>query len=353
MDTEEYQDAKNSVKSETSGGSGGTSERSKRPPRRAAVIARENVNFLHGNVQNGIELRETRKLQEKIARSMITNIVTDSDDSSSDEKEAEIDKKPSVLDIMADNKDLFDAGVSSVQPKTILEDSDTPPPPPLIPKPQSMRTFAKNGDSKERLKRKKIERTVPKLLKVDQREPKLPRIEKSEPKSPKIEKSEPKSSRIEKSEPKSPKIERSSRSEAKSKRSEKSEPKSPKIEKTEPRPLKIDKMEGKSKSEAKNAANIHPVHKLPTAKIARKKVPKPDIKPPTQNSVKKAPPLEDTPPKAEDKIEKETKPEEEPKVQPEAKIDPIKLDQFDEKRVEQIKKMFQNWIELRIGTAQI
>ena len=60
QDTEEYLEATKAVRSTDS-----APERSKRPTRRAAVIARENVNFLAGNVQNGIELRESRKANER------------------------------------------------------------------------------------------------------------------------------------------------------------------------------------------------------------------------------------------------------------------------------------------------
>ena len=58
---------------------------SKRPPRRAAILARENVNVLHGNMENVLELRGTRK-------------------------DANADKKENSEDIIFNNPDLFDIG---------------------------------------------------------------------------------------------------------------------------------------------------------------------------------------------------------------------------------------------------
>ena len=67
---------------------------SKRPPRRAAIRARETVNFLHGNVENGLELRGTRKALEKADMS---------DDEHSDEEKMVQDSS------FLSNSDLFDA----------------------------------------------------------------------------------------------------------------------------------------------------------------------------------------------------------------------------------------------------
>jgi len=99
QDTEEYQDASKAVKSSSSGG-----ERGKRPPRRAAVIAREHVNFLHGNIQHGLELRENRKSAEKAARIVQREIETDSET----ESESEVEKSPSIEQMIDENDDLFE-----------------------------------------------------------------------------------------------------------------------------------------------------------------------------------------------------------------------------------------------------
>ena len=67
---------------------------SKRPPRRAAIRARETVNFLHGNVENGLELRGTRKALEKADMS----------------EEEQSDEEKMVQDSsFLSNSDLFDA----------------------------------------------------------------------------------------------------------------------------------------------------------------------------------------------------------------------------------------------------
>jgi len=89
QDTEEYLEASKGIKS-----SSNISERSKRPPRRAAIRARETVNFLHGNVENGLELRGTRKALEKADMS----------------EEEQSDEEKMVQDSsFLSNSDLFDA----------------------------------------------------------------------------------------------------------------------------------------------------------------------------------------------------------------------------------------------------
>ena len=69
---------------------------SKRPPRRAAIRARETVNFLHGNVENGLELRESRKALEKADQSPERPSVSESDDEVKDSS-------------FLSNSDLYDA----------------------------------------------------------------------------------------------------------------------------------------------------------------------------------------------------------------------------------------------------
>ena len=69
---------------------------SKRPPRRAAIRARETVNFLHGNVENGLELRESRKALEKADQSPERPSVSESDDEVRDSS-------------FLSNSDLYDA----------------------------------------------------------------------------------------------------------------------------------------------------------------------------------------------------------------------------------------------------
>jgi len=102
QDTEEYMEANNAIKSDST-----SSERSKRPPRRAAILARENVNFLHGNVENGLELRGTRKALEKEKE--------DSLNSSRDSIDSDEEEKPdrSAVDNILANSDLFDADEAS------------------------------------------------------------------------------------------------------------------------------------------------------------------------------------------------------------------------------------------------
>ena len=84
---------------------------SKRPPRRAAILARENVNFLHGNVENGLELRGTRKALEKEKE--------DSFNSSRDSIDSDEEEKPdrSAVDNILANSDLFDADEASQPPQ--------------------------------------------------------------------------------------------------------------------------------------------------------------------------------------------------------------------------------------------
>ena len=85
--------------------------KSKRPPRRAAILARENVNFLHGNVENGLELRGTRKALEKEKE--------DSFNSSRDSIDSDEEEKPdrSAVDNILANSDLFDADEASQPPQ--------------------------------------------------------------------------------------------------------------------------------------------------------------------------------------------------------------------------------------------
>lgn len=106
QDTEEYMEANNAIKSDST-----SSERSKRPPRRAAILARENVNFLHGNVENGLELRGTRKALEKEKE--------DSFNSSRDSIDSDEEEKPdrSAVDNILANSDLFDADEASQPPQ--------------------------------------------------------------------------------------------------------------------------------------------------------------------------------------------------------------------------------------------
>jgi len=106
QDTEEYMEANNAIKSDST-----TSERSKRPPRRAAILARENVNFLHGNVENGLELRGTRKALEKEKE--------DSFNSSRDSIDSDEEEKPdrSAVDNILANSDLFDADEATQPPR--------------------------------------------------------------------------------------------------------------------------------------------------------------------------------------------------------------------------------------------
>jgi len=106
QDTEEYMEANNAIKSDST-----ASERSKRPPRRAAILARENVNFLHGNVENGLELRGTRKALEKEKE--------DSFNSSRDSIDSDEEEKPdrSAVDNILANSDLFDADEASQPPQ--------------------------------------------------------------------------------------------------------------------------------------------------------------------------------------------------------------------------------------------
>lgn len=106
QDTEEYMEANNAIKSDST-----SSERSKRPPRRAAILARENVNFLHGNVENGLELRGTRKALEKEKE--------DSFNSSRDSIDSDEEEKPdrSAVDDILANSDLFDADEATEPPK--------------------------------------------------------------------------------------------------------------------------------------------------------------------------------------------------------------------------------------------
>ena len=130
QDTEEYQDASKAVKSSSSG-----SERGKRPPRRAAVIAREHVNFLHGNIQHGLELRENRKSAEKAARIVQREIETDSET----ESETEVEKSPSIEQMIGENDDLFEKQPkerAKEQPpgivRTFGKKGKAAPPPPLV-----------------------------------------------------------------------------------------------------------------------------------------------------------------------------------------------------------------------------
>ncbi|CBY20684.1 unnamed protein product [Oikopleura dioica] len=86
QDTEEYMEASQSVKGDVN------TERSRRPPRRAAVIARENVNLLRGKEPTAAEFREnssfekrSEKSQPEAKNSLIDAII--SINSSDDEEE--------------------------------------------------------------------------------------------------------------------------------------------------------------------------------------------------------------------------------------------------------------------------
>ena len=330
QDTEEYQDASKAVKSDST-----TAERGKRPPRRAAIIARENVNFLHGNIQNGLELRESRKAGEKAQRILDREIETDSEtDTDQDEGNGSNDEhgtsdqhgsvapaasKRSIAEIINDNGEVFDKSASKdlskakpvdqVPPTTTATTSDHHP------SPVTMRTFGKNQP--------KLKKTI------------------------KIDRPTPKSS---------------------------AHPDTPPV---------VSKPIG-------TIASIHPSYKLPTAKIARKK---PTIKPDmskqkvetaksdlfgnggkagsdtpstskpgaiSNGSQPPPPPLKKAPPKDDlksvgqksDKFEKLPKKEKEKENKPEGlkdgpktpSPDGLKADPFDHHRVEKIKNLFNNWI---------
>ena len=147
QDTEEYQDASKAVKSTNS-----SSERGKRPPRRAAVIARENVNFYHGNLQNGLELRQNRKSAEKAQRILDKEVQTDSDTDSDNDDENELNR--SVDDIIKSNDEIFDTTPPKPPKPTPPKYEPVNSPkveadPPAVP---AMRTFGKNQPKAKKAK---------------------------------------------------------------------------------------------------------------------------------------------------------------------------------------------------------
>jgi len=125
QDTEEYLEASKGIKS-----SSNISERSKRPPRRAAIRARETVNFLHGNVENGLELRGTRRALEK------------QDNAESDSEQEHENEQVQDASFLS-NSDLFDADSGDEEPQ----------------QPQLVRRLSSDENNPPRVKRPKLEKS--------------------------------------------------------------------------------------------------------------------------------------------------------------------------------------------------
>ncbi|CAG5114281.1 Oidioi.mRNA.OKI2018_I69.chr2.g8343.t1.cds [Oikopleura dioica] len=168
QDTEEYMEASRSVKGDVN------SERGRRPPRRAAVIARENVNLLRGKEPTAAELRENRSFEKSPDRSspepqdsLRDQII--SINSSGEESEAEAKEKPTER--------KKSPSPPPVQPK--------PRPPPLKKAPSRESAIPKPPQLKRRPEplpspvKSKIPNLSPTISKLPDFKPKL--------KSPKIE----------------------------------------------------------------------------------------------------------------------------------------------------------------------